>query len=198
MLWMKTPMRLLALTLLPLPALAGPSADATALDGAATAGSPFAVQAEATAAPVGHLRAAPAHRYQLPVPSPPRLLTAFRPPAQRWGAGHRGVDLAGEPGLPIRAAGAGTVAFAGMLAGREVISIRHTTSLRTTYEPVRPVVHAGQRVSAGEVIGTLEAGHPTCSPDDCLHWGARLGADHYLDPMALLTGWRVRLKPWDD
>jgi murein DD-endopeptidase MepM/ murein hydrolase activator NlpD len=142
-------------------------------------------------------RPAPRARFQLPVPGPAEVLTPFRPPAERWGAGHRGVDLGAAVGTKVRAAGAGTVAYAGMLAGRYVVSVRHTDTLRTTYEPVRPSVRAGQRVSAGEVIGTLEAGHPTCRPADCLHWGARIGADHYIDPLSLLGGRRVRLKPWD-
>lgn len=133
----------------------------------------------------------------LPVPLPPVVLTPFRPPADRWGAGHRGVDLAAAPGTPIRAAAAGVIAFAGEVAGRPVISVAHTTALRTTYEPVLPTVPVGTAVTAGQLIGLLQDGHPSCSPVTCLHWGARVGADRYLDPLSLLTGIRVRLKPWD-
>lgn len=132
----------------------------------------------------------------LPVPSPPEVLTPFRPPADRWGAGHRGIDLAAAPGQPIRAAAAGVVAFAGEVAGRPVVSVAHTPVLRTTYEPVLPTVSAGTTVTAGQVIGVLQGGHSSCSPATCLHWGARMGADRYLDPLSLLTGIRVRLKPW--
>ncbi|WP_037362628.1 M23 family metallopeptidase [Nakamurella lactea] len=171
-------------------AVPGSSTSATAMSG--RAGPPSA----ASGPGVLGMASVPAG-YQLPVPGPPRVLTPFRPPAERWGAGHRGVDLAAAVGTAVRAAGAGTVAYAGLLAGRQVVSVRHTDTLRTTYEPVRPSVRAGQRVSAGEVIGTLEAGHPTCRPADCLHWGARIGADHYIDPLSLLGGRRVRLKPWD-
>ena len=39
----------------------------------------------------------------------PLVLTAFRPPADRFGAGHRGVDLAAQPGSDVRAAGSGRV-----------------------------------------------------------------------------------------
>ena len=94
------------------------------------------------------------------------------------------------------AAGAGVVAFAGPVAGRGVVSISHPDGIRTTYEPVSAVVGAGERVAAGQVIGTLQPGHPSCSPATCLHWGARLGDGSYLDPMGLLTGLRVRLLPW--
>ena len=37
----------------------------------------------------------------------------FAPPAHRYGAGHRGVDLAAPPGTPVRAAGAGRISYAG-------------------------------------------------------------------------------------
>ncbi len=136
-------------------------------------------------------------RFVLPLTGRASVVTPFRPPAQRWGQGHRGVDLAAPAGTQVRASGNGVVAFVGQLAGRNVVSVRHSESLRTTYEPVRPLVRLGDQVAVGQPIGVLEAGHETCRPGTCLHWGARVGADHYLDPMSLLTGWRVRLQPWD-
>ncbi len=142
--------------------------------------------------------AAAATGFVLPVPPPPIVLTAFAPPANRFGSGHRGVDLAVAAGSEIRSAGTGTVVFAADLAGRGVVSIEHQGGLRTTYEPVTASVAAGGAVSAGDVIGVLQAGHPGCAPADCLHWGARLPDRIYLDPMSLLTGWEVRLLPWAD
>lgn len=124
------------------------------------------------------------------------VLTPFRPPAERFGRGHRGVDLAAAPGMTVRAAGAGTVVFAGPLAGRGVISIQHASGLRTTYEPVAASVVAGAAVTPGQPIGALSAGHPSCAPLDCLHWGARLGPQTYVDPMLLLGRFRIRLEPW--
>ncbi|UOY01544.1 M23 family metallopeptidase [Blastococcus sp. PRF04-17] len=94
------------------------------------------------------------------------------------------------------AAGDGVVVFAGMVAGRPVVSIDHPTGLRTTYEPVDPSVGAGQRVSRGAVIGTLRGGHAGCPAAACLHWGLRRG-DRYLDPLDLLDSLRVRLLPWN-
>ena len=52
-------------------------------------------------------------------------------------------------------------------------------------------------VAAGQPIGTLAPGHPPCAPASCLHWGARLPDGTYLDPLALLRPWAVRLWPWD-
>ncbi len=151
------------------------------------------VAAAAGAAATG----AAATGFVLPVPPPPVLLTPFAPPADRFGAGHRGVDLAAPEGSAVVAAGPGVVVFAGQLAGRGVVSVEHSGGLRTTYEPVTAAVVAGARVSAGEVIGVLEAGHPGCAPATCLHWGARLPDRVYVDPMALLEPWQVRLLPWD-
>lgn len=135
--------------------------------------------------------------FELPVASPARVLTPFRPPPGRYGAGHRGVDLAAAAGTPVRSSGPGVVVFAGALAGRGVVSVEHAGGLRTTYEPVTAATTAGVAVRAGQVIGTLEAGHAGCAPADCLHWGARLPGGGYLDPMSLLGAWRVRLLPWD-
>jgi murein DD-endopeptidase MepM/ murein hydrolase activator NlpD len=134
--------------------------------------------------------------FVLPVAPPPLLLTPFAPPANRYGAGHRGVDLAAAPGATVVAAGAGRVVFAGMLAGRGVVSIEHAGGLRTTYEPVTAAVSAGSVVAAGQQIGAVEPGHAGCVPASCLHWGARLPDRVYLDPMSLLAPWRVRLLPW--
>jgi murein DD-endopeptidase MepM/ murein hydrolase activator NlpD len=135
--------------------------------------------------------------FRLPLPPPAVVLTGFDPPATRYGRGHRGVDLAAPVGAVVTSAGAGTVVFAGGLAGRGVVSIQHPSGLRTTYEPVAATVTAGTVVAAGDPIGALTAGHPGCAPASCLHWGARLPDGSYLDPMALLGPWRVRLLPWD-
>jgi murein DD-endopeptidase MepM/ murein hydrolase activator NlpD len=104
------------------------------------------------------------------------------------------VDLAGTPGEVIRAAGAGAVAFAGAVAGTGVVSVDHPGGLRTTYEPVAPLVHAGEAVVAGQPIAMLLGGHPGCPVTACLHWGLRRGTD-YLDPLLLLHTAPVRLYP---
>ncbi len=135
--------------------------------------------------------------FALPVAAPAIVLVPFDPPANPYGPGHRGVDLAAPAGAPVSAAGAGTVVYAGILVDRGVVSVQHPGGLRTTYEPVDAVVSAGQSVTTGTLLGTLQAGHPPCAPADCLHWGARLPDGTYLDPMALLEPWQVRLKPWE-
>ena len=111
------------------------------------------------------------------------VVRPFDPPAHKWLSGHRGVDLDAPEGGTVVSAGAGTVVFAGKVADKDVVSIDHG-GLRTTYEPVIPSVSAGDKVKAGDPIGVLEAGH--CVPASCLHWGARIGKDRYIDPLSLL------------
>ncbi len=125
-----------------------------------------------------------------PVPGP--VLTGFAPPDVTWGAGHRGVDLAGRPGETVVAAADGVVTFAASLAGRGVVVVEHGR-LRTTYEPVVATVEVGSAVRAARPIGRLQAGHPSCPATTCLHWALREG-DAYLDPMLLLSA-GVRLLP---
>jgi murein DD-endopeptidase MepM/ murein hydrolase activator NlpD len=91
----------------------------------------------------------------------------------------------------------GTVVFAGQLVDRPLISVDHAVGLRSTYEPVDPVVTAGQPVHRGDLLGHLLSGHPECTgAPACLHWGIRRG-EEYLDPLVLLEPVRhVRLLPW--
>lgn len=114
-----------------------------------------------------------------PLAGAPRVVRAFDAPAHRYAAGHRGVDLAGRVGTPVLAALAGRVAFAGVVAGRGVVSV-DTGGLRTTYEPVAAQVRSGDAVAAGAPLGVLTEG--THCGEPCLHWGLRVGED-YLDPL---------------
>lgn len=132
--------------------------------------------------------------FRWPLTPTPEVVRPFQPPANPYGPGHRGVDLAAEPGAEVHAAAAGVVAFAGMVAGRGVVSVDHANGLRTTYEPVSALVSAGDTVAAGAVLGRLVAGHSGCTTTPCLHWGLRQGRT-YLDPLSLLGRGKVRLLP---
>ena len=154
----------------------------------------LAVAALLWAPPAG----AQGQRLGWPLQPRPAVVRLFDAPSPNWQRGHRGVDLAGSRGQPVYAAAAGTVVFAGELAGRPLVSIAHPGGLRTSYEPVRATVRPGQRVARGAPIGTLLAGHPGCPAPACLHWGAMWGpssAADYLDPLDLLADTPVRLKP---
>ncbi len=122
------------------------------------------------------------------------MVEPFSAPLVPWGPGHRGVDLAAPAGSQVLSAGDGVVAFAGMVAGRPVVSVDHADGIRTTYEPVEAVVGKGDAVSRGQVLGTLLPGH-RADGVDALHWGARTGKRTYIDPMRLLRPVVIRLKP---
>ena len=127
----------------------------------------------------------------------PDVVRGFDPPADPWGAGHRGVDLRGSPGQPVRAALPGRVTWAGVLAGRGVVVVDHGGT-RTTYEPVDSAVDVGAVVVAGDRLGRLALGGSHCLPGACLHWGWIEG-ETYLDPLRLVGAGPVRLLPlWRD
>jgi murein DD-endopeptidase MepM/ murein hydrolase activator NlpD len=169
-------------------ALAG-GAGAAAVPGKSVTAAVPAEPFPAAAPPVG-----PRSELGWPLPGNAVVTRPFEAPDQPYGPGHRGVDLAGYPGEPVLAAGAGVVAFAGLVAGVAVVSIDHPSGLRTTYEPVQPTVEVGLAVAAGQQVGVLAAGHPGCPAAACLHWGVRRGAE-YLDPLWLLAAGHVRLLP---
>ena len=131
-----------------------------------------------------------------PLDPRPEVVSRFDPPESRWGAGHRGVDLAGRVGQPVRAAASGRVTFAARLAGRGVVVVDHGGN-RTTYEPVAATVAVGDTVHAGATLGRLELFASHCFPRACLHWGLVEGAGHYLDPLTLVGAGPVRLLPLD-
>lgn len=124
-------------------------------------------------------------------PVPGEMTRPYDPPEQNWLPGHRGVDLAGTEGEPVHSSGVGTVHFAGMIAGTPTVSVLHTGGFRTTYQPVRAEVEAGEAVVAGQRIGTLgrDVGHPG------LHWGALYGQTDYFNPLDLLGRRMIVLKP---
>jgi len=142
---------------------------------------------------------APAGNHLRPVPG--TVLAPADIPDQNWLPGHRGVDLDAASGAAVRASAAGTVRFAGVVAGTPTVSVDHGGGLRTTYEPVLAQVRVGEQVGRGQILGEL-ADHVslpgTARRDPGLHWGAVLGppaedAERYIDPMTLLGPVQVRL-----
>ncbi|WP_294646008.1 M23 family metallopeptidase [uncultured Rothia sp.] len=143
-------------------------------------------------------------RYRSPTAtSRPRVIHPFEKPAQRWSAGHRGVDLAvPEHDRRVYAPAPGKVVFSGTVVNRKVLVIAHPDGRRSTFEPMDEAFPAGTTVAAGEVIGTVattsggDSEHPyrRCSTP-CLYWGVRQGGARgdgsgktaeYINPMSLL------------
>ncbi|MDQ6522425.1 peptidoglycan DD-metalloendopeptidase family protein [Nocardioides sp. LHD-245] len=132
-----------------------------------------------------------------PLQPVPEVVRHFDPPDSPYGAGHRGVDLAGRVGQPVRTALPGQVVFTGRIAGRGIVVVGHGAT-RTTYEPVASSVAVGADLPAGAVIGVLELAGSHCMPRACLHWGWIAG-ETYLDPLRLVGAGPVRLLPlWRD
>lgn len=133
-------------------------------------------------------------RWAWPLAPRPSLVRPFVRPASAYGAGHRGIDLAGSAGQEVLAVEDGTVAHVGRIAGRGTVTVLHPSGVRSTYEPVEPAVTVGDVVVRGSPLGKLEAIGSHCQPD-CLHLGA-VRDRTYLDPLLFLTGGRrVRLLP---
>lgn len=149
----------------------------------------------ALAGPAGASSTGPTGGFGWPLAGRPHVDRPFQPPRTAYGPGHRGVDLRGWVGAPVRSAGPGRVSYAGLLAGRGVVVVVHTGGLRTTYEPVDPAVVVGHWVGRGSLLGHLTRGHASCrAGTTCLHWGLLRGST-YLDPLSLLRPTQVRLLP---
>jgi murein DD-endopeptidase MepM/ murein hydrolase activator NlpD len=147
-----------------------------------------------TGAPAG---AAPRPGFGWPLAGTVVVERGFDPPRTAYGPGHRGVDLRASVGQPVRAAGAGRVSYAGLLAGRGVVTVTHAGGLRTTYEPVAAEVRVGASLARGAILGRLTEGHASCRRASCLHWGLLRGRV-YLNPLSLVQPAEVRLLPLGD
>lgn len=116
------------------------------------------------------------------------VVDPFRPPANRWDAGNRGLAYGTLPGQPVTAVDAGVVSFAGRVAGAQHVTVDHADGLRSTYAFVTDItVVRGQHVVQGQ---------PLAAATVQFHLTARLG-DRYVDPALLLAGAQPvpRLRP---
>lgn len=135
------------------------------------------------AAPGGAAGAAPPG-WDWPIDAPHPIARAYSAPAERWGVGHRGIDIAAAVGSTVLAPDDGEVHFAGVVVDRAVLSIRHSGGVVSSYEPVSSALVAGDRVGRGDVIGELAAGPWHCA-SACLHLGVRRHGE-YVSPLLYL------------
>lgn len=120
-----------------------------------------------------------------PLAPPITLMRPFVAPATPYSAGHRGLDIAAQPGDGIVAAAEGVVFFAGSVAGRSTITLDHGNGVRSSIEPVDASVEVGDHVRAGEAIGTISTGGHCDAV--CVHFGVRID-DAYVSPFIFLGG----------
>ncbi len=134
----------------------------------------FVAAAPATAGPAGPPGAV---TYRPPVDAP--IVDPFRPPAEDWNSGNRGLEYATTPGTLVGASAPGEVVFAGPVGGGLHVVVLHDDGLRTSYSFLALLsVHRGQKVTQGQTLGTTQ---------DRFHFGARAG-EAYLDPALLFGG----------
>ena len=122
---------------------------------------------------------APADDWRWPV-AQPQVVQIFNAPQTRYSAGHRGIDLLAKAEEAVLAPHDGVVSFTGRVVDRPVLSISQPGDLISTVEPVVALVAEGDRVRAGQVIGTVSSGGHCAS--GCLHWGVRLHG-RYVSPL---------------
>lgn len=162
---------------------------------APAAAAPTTMRRTGTDGPAGaHTRVASHRGFVWPLAPRPAVLRQYEQPRTPWSSGHRGVDLSTTVGQVVVSAGDGVVSFSGVIAGRGVITVRHSGGLRTTYEPVDQRLLAGAVVHRGDPIGTISSAAGHCAPITCLHWGAIAG-QLYRDPLSLLGLGRPILLP---
>jgi murein DD-endopeptidase MepM/ murein hydrolase activator NlpD len=125
---------------------------------------------------------APGYPWSWPTDGQRLVIAPFRAPAHEYGPGHRGMDVAVEPGSPVRSPADGVIAFRGTVVDRPLITIDHGHGYVTTLEPVAPDLSPGDAVVAGDALGTLaHGGH---APRGTLHVGVRVD-DVYVNPRGL-------------
>jgi murein DD-endopeptidase MepM/ murein hydrolase activator NlpD len=102
-----------------------------------------------------------------------------------WKA-HKGVDMAAPMGTPIRAAGDGTVDFAGVSNGYgNMVVLKHWSNYSTAYGHMSRFasgMRKGQKVHQGDVIGYVGTTGWATGPH--LHYEFRIGGEA-TDPMKL-------------
>jgi murein DD-endopeptidase MepM/ murein hydrolase activator NlpD len=166
-----------------------PAPGAAVRGAAARLETPLGGKAPGAAAPaaVAAGRRVPALR--LPVRG--MVVRGFEAPAGPYGPGHRGVDLRAPVGTPVAAPAAGTVRFAGRVAGSAWVSLLVAPGVVVTVGPLREAaVAAGERVAALAPVGRLAAGH-----DGAVHLSLRVDGG-YVDPLPWLVDRpRPRLAP---
>ena len=128
-----------------------------------------------------------------PVAEPVSVTRSFDGPAQPWLPGHRGIDVRASPGEQLLAPGDGVISFAGVVAGKQVVSIR-CRKLTLTFEPAVTDLGVGAQVKRGEPFATVGEKSDHCD-GSCVHWGVKRDKKSYLNPQDLVSLRRIALKP---
>lgn len=138
--------------------------------------------AVASADPVTFVDRAGGPRCDLPVRAP--VIDGFRPPAEKWLAGNRGLTFGTVAGQTVRAVTPGIVTFAGAIADARYVTVRRSDGRDVTYSFLASTDRVtGESVVIGDPVGV--------TGDESFHLGHR-EAGAYLDPAPLVVtacGW---------
>lgn len=116
--------------------------------------------------------------------APVRVARPFDPPENPYGAGHRGIDLAAAPGTAVDAPTTGVIVFAGVVAGRGVVTIDRGDGYLVSLEPVSiDELTPGTSVTAGKPLTVVALGGHAREGE--VHIGIRRNGE-YVDPSLLL------------
>jgi murein DD-endopeptidase MepM/ murein hydrolase activator NlpD len=133
------------------------------------------------------LAAVPAHAagtWPWPVVGP--VTRPFDRPANPYGSGHRGIDIAVAFGTPVRSSAPGVVSFAGPVGGELFVTVDVGQGVLVTYSFLSArSVRTGNVVAQGAIVGSSGDGHAGVSPPH-LHFGVRVDGE-YADPMEFLA-----------
>ena len=135
-----------------------------------------------------------------PVDGP--VLREFRFGGDPYAAGqHRGIDIGGAVGSPVRAAASGVVSFAGTVpGGGKTVTVRTQDGYSVTHLQLGSIAVAkGVAVEEGDPVGALGPSEDGEQTEPHVHLGVRVAADThgYVDPLLLLPP-RVLEVPPDD
>lgn len=118
-----------------------------------------------------------------------RLTARYGSAGGLWAADHTGLDFAAPEGTALHAVGAGVVTevgYDGAYGNKTVVRLEDGTELWYCHQSAQSVA-VGERVTAGQVIGTVgSTGNATGSH---LHLEVRPGGADPVDPVAALAAW---------
>lgn len=123
----------------------------------------------------------------------PMIASAFDRPEQAWLPGHRGVDLQASASTILMAPADGAISFVGVVAGKDVVSIRHANGVTSTFEPAQTALHVGENVTKHQSFATVAGTSDHCETT-CVHWGLKTETGDYMDPARYASRIKIMLK----
>ena len=149
-----------------------------------------AVEAAPQRQPAASSGRAASEQWSPPVEGP--VVRGYEPPERPFGPQHLGLDYSAAPGTPVRAAGDGVVAFAGLVGRSRSVALEHPGARRTTYAYLgRVTVRLGTSVRRGHVLG-FSGGEGPGHRDAVVHFGYRVNGQPQ-DPAQLFERRRPRI-----